>query len=168
MHNNSLFIKEISSAYNEWLPYLKNKEKIQHIIEVGTFNGGGTLFLKNHFPSATISTFELPHPAHPNYLISPSLKILLEDNINFYSIRSPPSEFNHDVDLVVFDIGYDKDNIEANLHFWMKKLKKEGTLIALLPWSTEEKRLVREGILLNLERKGISYEKIVNWILINP
>ena len=138
------FIEGISSSYEEWFEKIRDQlSAIETVVEVGTFNGGGTKFLERSFPKALIYTFERPDHYEPEHIDLPQIYSGLSKRVTPLAEISPPVEFHKEVDLCVFDIGHDKENLERNISFWKNQLSKNGFLLMLLPWSNQKKRDVK-------------------------
>lgn len=160
------YINGISSSYSEFIDHLKFEQDVTTIVEIGTFNGGGTEYLIKSFPSAKIYTYESETPSDPQY----SSLDILEKNLNGRAklIRedSPPTKFNDLVDLCVSDIGGSTKSILENYHFWYSKLRPGGYLSMLIPWSTQKKRKIRAEVLKELQANSLQYTEYVNWVVI--
>ncbi len=162
-----VFIEGISSHYSDWYPKLRSRaDQIQTIVEVGTFNGGGTKFLERKFKKAHITTYERPDHFEPKHINLAKIRQSFSRRTQSFIELSPPIEFEGSVDLCFFDIGHNLQNIRDNFHFWFDKLTGAGMIIMLIPWSTPQKKEVRSLFLQELEEEGLIYETVVNWVIL--
>ncbi|MCF8060378.1 MAG: class I SAM-dependent methyltransferase [Bacteriovoracaceae bacterium] len=160
------FIDGISSSYDEFLDKISFEKNTNVIVEIGAFNGGGTEVLINTFKGAKVYTFELKNPHDEEYVCLNTLAENLSGRAELIIEKSPPSTFTENVDLCVFDIGSEYDNIMNNFNFWYKHLSFSGVLVMLVPWGNSKKRETREIILRELRERSIPYQEIVNWVIV--
>jgi len=160
------YIEGISSSYDEFLKHLKFDQPVSTLVEIGTFNGGGTEHLIKEFPEAKIYTFERQAPSEPQYSNLDLLEKKLLGRAELIIEESPPSNFSSNIDLCVYDIGGNSEIILENFNFWYSLLNEGGHLAMLVPWSTQKKRKTRQEVLKQLDAMTKRYLEYVNWIVI--